>query len=331
MQPAHRFQTKMAVVFCLTFFPALAPSDGQLVAQEGTELKSLTVRPEDDLAAKKLAEELELDSPEPDPQIREFLEKLRTIHQERAASLKFFTADNSPLELRSEPLLWWRSRQDGFWAGDVFLWTHKGRPQIVGCIGSWTIDDKTRGVFEELQSLSDQPLGKTKLDQTSSWQSRVGGVEFNEIEDAPAPETDSVKRLEQMQTLKQQFEAFMSINGSEETLRVLSQPIYRYQCDFENSATDEPLDGALSAFVTASGTDPEVLLMIECRRVKKELRWFYAPARFTHRDLWVTLGEEEVWRVASHQTPRKRPLITDPYLSLPTEPVSVDGLPDGGK
>gem|GEM_PF-2284645 len=50
----------------------------------------------------------------------------------------------------------------------------------------------------------------------------------------------------------------------------------------------------------------------------------YAPVRFTHRELWLKLDDAEVWRVTNHNTPYRSSLITDPYFSRPTEPVSID-------
>ena len=43
-------------------------------------------------------------------------------------------------------------------------------------------------------------------------------------------------------------------------LRLLSQPIYRYE-----STDPDVLDGALFAIVTSAGTDPEAILLIETR------------------------------------------------------------------
>jgi len=43
--------------------------------------------------------------------------------------------------------------------------------------------------------------------------------------------------------------------------------------------------------------DPEVLLVIEAQRMGNEVRWHYAPVRFTNREAWLKYKGEEVWRV----------------------------------
>jgi hypothetical protein len=51
----------------------------------------------------------------------------------------------------------------------------------------------------------------------------------------------------------------ISLDGVDQELRLLSQPLYRYE-----STLPEVVDGALFTFVT--GTDPELMLVIEARR-----------------------------------------------------------------
>src|SRR6185369_89101 len=72
-------------------------------------------------------------------------------------------------------------------------------------------------------------------------------------------------------------------------LRLLGQPLYRYELK------DRPdlLDGAILAFV--QGTDPEILLIVEARRDRGQLRWEYALARFSDMRLFVRHNKTEVW------------------------------------
>ena len=44
-------------------------------------------------------------------------------------------------------------------------------------------------------------------------------------------------------------------------LRLLPQPLYRYE-----STDPDVLDGAVFAFVTSAGTDPEAILVLEARK-----------------------------------------------------------------
>jgi hypothetical protein len=75
-------------------------------------------------------------------------------------------------------------------------------------------------------------------------------------------------------------------------LRMLPQPLYRYQ-----STDPDVLDGALFAFVTSAGTDPEVLVVIEARKQSgaDPFTWQFAIARFTDTQLWVRHKGKEVF------------------------------------
>ena len=80
--------------------------------------------------------------------------------------------------------------------------------------------------------------------------------------------------------------------GRQWELRLLPQPLYRYE------STDPGVpDGAVFAFVTSAGTDPEVILVVEARKPAGggEPAWHYAAARFTDLDLWVSHKEKVVF------------------------------------
>ena len=76
-------------------------------------------------------------------------------------------------------------------------------------------------------------------------------------------------------------------------LRLLIQPIHRY-----NDAPSGLVDGSI--FVFAHGTNPEIILFIECRDEPDGARaWFYGLARLSSAELVARLGEREVWRQPS--------------------------------
>ena len=112
--------------------------------------------------------------------------------------------------------------------------------------------------------------------------------------------------------------------GQRWELRLLPQPLYRYQ-----STDPEVLDGAVFSFVTSAGTDPEILLIIEARRKPEAAghSWQYALARFSDVNLWVRHKGVEVFTAVAirnnlpHQDPqdryrcfknRKIPAVEDP-------------------
>jgi hypothetical protein len=100
----------------------------------------------------------------------------------------------------------------------------------------------------------------------------------------------------------------------------LPQPLFRYGDDQSNV-----IDGALFAYVWTKGTDPEVILMLECRKTEGSLTWNYAPARFSNRTVWLKHDGREVWRAESHREPPGNVadlIYTTAYArTIPREPV----------
>ena len=76
-----------------------------------------------------------------------------------------------------------------------------------------------------------------------------------------------------MRELTRDFSASIGRKVYRHELRLLTQPLYRYE-----HKEGQVLDGALFAF--AEGTDPELLLLVEARQRKDQpAEWQYAPAR----------------------------------------------------
>ena len=71
-------------------------------------------------------------------------------------------------------------------------------------------------------------------------------------------------------------------------LRLLPNPLFRYK-----SESGAIVEGALFAFVT--GTDPEVLLLIEARQGDEGLRWHVTCARQTAYELKVKYPNGSNW------------------------------------
>jgi hypothetical protein len=96
-----------------------------------------------------------------------------------------------------------------------------------------------------------------------------------------------------MRALAREFSATTrDASDNRYTLRLLPQPLYRYE-----STDPEVLDGALFAFVTSAGTDPEALFVIEARKPEGGATpvWHRALGRFTDRELSVHYKGNEVF------------------------------------
>jgi hypothetical protein len=223
------------------------------------------------------------------------------------------TPSSAPLKFRPEPVLRWSNPERGEIYGNVFLWTDRGRPEVVGSLFKWyTPFQHASHEFESLSlgGVAAQRDGAQR-DGAQVWQATSPAIELKLVPDAPAPAESPVRRLSQMRQLAQQFAARSTDReGMELQLRLLTQPIYRYERPEGADATStEWSDGALFVFV--QGTDPEVFLMLEAREHQGAPTWQFALARMNSIAFRVTYQDREVWSlpvlpwsdVSSHRGP----------------------------
>ena len=153
-----------------------------------------------------------------------------------------------------KPILKWSNPVRGSVHGDVYVWTLKGRPEVVCSFLEWFQPIQSKEV--ELHSLSLGPLVADRPDNLS-WTTNQAGVELKPIPDAPAPAATPSQRLRQIRELAKDFTAHqVTPTGVDYEMRLLLQPIYHYE-----GTEGDLIDGALFAIVHA--TDPEVFLQIE--------------------------------------------------------------------
>src|SRR5688572_21317599 len=162
------------------------------------------------------------------------------------------------LDLIPEAALHWSNPvRGGETNGSVFVWTHEGRAEVVGTVFSHLVsgDSNTKVMAHSFQSLSDQPLVGQRPGQPGAWSLEGAGVQPRPIPGAPPPAGSRPGRLAQMRELAREFSATTTLEGVEQELRLLTQPLHRNE-----KSTDAVLDGALFTYVT--GTDPELMLVI---------------------------------------------------------------------
>lgn len=226
----------------------------------------------------------------PPPREKEEVSPLREQYRLAAKKYEFFLDKDKkvPLTFEPKPVLSWA--QDDDWSGDVFVWTARGRPQVIGCVLSGP-GKPDRPEFHEFHTLSAEPLGPAEMTAKYRWAPEAG-VEFHKFGGAPA--ATAAGRLPQMRAVARDLSVWMEADGKWE-LRLLPQPLLRYQ-----PTEGAVIDGALFAWVWTKGTDPELIVAVECHRTKQGLEWRYAPLRFTNREVWVKHDDKEVWRVPVH-------------------------------
>jgi hypothetical protein len=239
--------------------------------------------------------------------------RLLPYYTQEAAACEFYLDDDRQqrLQLQDRPLLTW-TNTDRF-MGAVFVWSFQGRPEMIGCIGSRQFAPGMSRVFHEFHSLSLQPLQPVTFANGEGWTPRRPGLTMAPVDAAPTPADSERLRLTQMRNLAREFHGWMKVDDDVSELRLLPQPIFRYQAPNRGA-----VDGAIFALVW-SGTDPEVLLILEEREKDGALAWHYALARFNYRELWVKRLEKEVWHV---------PIATESavYLTSRVGDIRLDAL-----
>lgn len=211
-----------------------------------------------------------------------------TAEAAKQYEMKVGDADSSIARLIPEPILRWSNPAAGEIHGNVFLWTLHERPVMVGSLFKW-FSPHTHG-SHEFHSLSELPLDVT-YKGNPVWKTRDGGIKFLPLEAAPRPVAAASQRLLQMRGFAKNFAATKrERNDSQQELRLLPQPIYRYE-----APDDHIVDGAMFVFV--QGTDPEVFVLLAARGTGEAARWHFAAARMNSVGFQLRYQDKEVWRV----------------------------------
>jgi hypothetical protein len=222
-----------------------------------------------------------------------------------------FTAGESALDNPKEPALRWTNPDAGRVNGNTYIWLHDGRPVATGSLfrnfHPWNTFNG------ELAALADVKL-VAKRDETVMWQPKASW-KWHPIPGAPAPAATAGQRLVQMRALASEFAVELLDTrtvrkGDEQVPRLLPKPLVRYAPE-----KDKKLDGALFAFVL--GTDPELLLLVECDTTAEKPEWRFGAARMNRDAIRLKHKDKAVWEVESFRKHK----ADDPYyffgLQLP--------------
>lgn len=185
---------------------------------------------------------------------------------------KFFVGrgPERPLKLQPQSALRWSNPGTGRVFGDVYVWTDRGRPEVVmSLFKAW---QPANGFHVELHSLTGEALAAER-EEKPIWHPARPGITLADVPDAEAPADTPARRLAQMKAIAREFsinlrDRRVNDSGENQALRLLNQPLYRYEPEAK-----ELTDGALFAF--ALGTDPELFLVLEASGG----RWQYGVAR----------------------------------------------------
>lgn len=239
------------------------------------------------------------------------------------ALAKHFTAKlaaDVPLERSGDSLLNWTI--DRSWHGSYYVWTANGRPAMVGCFLADSEKSDRRRAFVELHTMTDEPFaplsfaaGATAAGKTYEWNPVAARNSKIPLHDVAAPAAQEQTRRLQMREIAQQFELTMfreaGASDTQEELRMLARPLYRYP-----ASNDGSLEGAIFAFVTAKGTDPEFLLAVECDPRAADQGWIARPLRSCTRRLELRRQGVTVWRCDEYSEAREKTKLSEPYMII---------------
>jgi hypothetical protein len=224
-------------------------------------------------------------------------------------------ASGVPLERSGESLLNWTI--DRSWQGSYYVWTAKGRPVMVGCFLADSEKADRRRAFVELHTMTDEPFSPLSFsaEETYEWNPVAARNSTIPLNDVAAPATPEPARRTQMREIAEQFALTMfretGASDAQEELRMLARPLYRYP-----AATNGSLEGAIFAFVTAKGTDPEFLLAIECDPRETTNPWSVRPLRSCTRRLDLRRKGATVWSCDEYSEARQKTKLSEPYVII---------------
>ncbi|MCO8124184.1 hypothetical protein NHH03_20740 [Stieleria sp. TO1_6] len=195
----------------------------------------------------------------------------------------------SPLVLKPEAIVnWTNPLEQGQINGSTFVWENEGRPIVVGQLFSYLIGDDIRSLCHVFTTLSDRQVTGRRNGEVFWQPTPSEKSSWHAFETAPAPASNRAARLLQMRNLARQFSAYTDeASRGKRDLRLLPQPLYRS----DETITD--YDAGLFAYVV--GTDPELLILIECAATQKESSWRYRFVQSTQSTTVATLKNEQVY------------------------------------
>jgi hypothetical protein len=221
------------------------------------------------------------------------------------------TVGDSALDNPKEPVLRWTNPSAGRTHGNTYVWLQDGRPVAVGCLFR---NFQPWNTFNgELAALAGAKI-VAKRDDKVKWHPR-DEWKWRPVPGAPAPAATAAQRLVQMKALAAEFKPELldtrnNPKGDDQNPRLLPRPLVRYDAA-------KALDGGLFAFVV--GTDPELVLLIECDTAAEKPEWRFGVARMNRDAVRMKHKGESVWVAESFREHK----LEDPYyffgLGLPKQ------------
>ena len=192
-------------------------------------------------------------------------------------------------QVQPAPLLKYSDPARGYLAAGVWRLGKAGRPKGFISAEYWApnTDNPLDQPFVscEFIPLAAEPFEVIGARDELKWKADGNGPRWTAVSKAPPPAANARQRLTQMRGIARRLAAKESYRGNPNALRLMTHPVDRYQ-DPERGITD----GA--AFLFAYGTNPEVLILLEC----DDRRWQLAVLRMSWAETLVELDGRELVR-----------------------------------
>lgn len=213
--------------------------------------------------------------------------------------------DTTPTELVDAPILHYSDPGGITTDGTIWAWGTVGRPVALASIfyERQATGDKWSC---ELLSLHDGPLS-VAAGAGWKWHPPRGEIQMQSLPNEPDASDQARRRSRQMKEIARRFEVSETFSAERtDQLRLMVRALHEY------SDPDRGLlAGALYAY--ANGTNPEALVIIECRRpAKGEASWKYGFARLGAAQVQASLNGAQVWQCSGIE----RWNAADPYFSV---------------
>ena len=156
-------------------------------------------------------------------------QRLLELHTDDAASFSIYRDPKrtEKLELRREPAYRWTNpTRVGGQIGEVFLWTYRGRPEVVGSIFSHPTEDGRLYLPRAALAVAGGARGGPRASE--QWVPQAAGVSLKVVEGAPPPGT-AAQRLRQMRHVPRVHRKEHERPGPDVGAALLPQPLYRYE------------------------------------------------------------------------------------------------------
>jgi hypothetical protein len=222
---------------------------------------------------------------------RQTLETMRRHVASLRAVSRPSQGEELPLALVTTPVLRYSDPGGITTDASIWVWGGQGRPAIMAGVFFQTQEGREAKWSCELLSLADGGVA-VHSNVGWNWTPDKGGLEWLAIEDQPG---DSERlRLRQMKEIAGRYEITSFERTAKSQLRLMVQPLYRY-ADEQRGL----IDGAI--FCYAAGTNPEALLLVECRKAADASAWHAAFTRFGANGCQARTEEAVVWECPAIQ------------------------------